>query len=141
MNSKDKNIYFLKSAITCENSMMASEEFFAWMKAKNEEVHVQINQIPFSEMRLWHFDKRTGNLVHQSGKFFSIEGIRVKTNWGKVSEWEQPIINQPEVVFLGIITKKFNDILHFLMQAKIEPGNLNVVQLSPTLQATRSNYS
>lgn len=27
------------------------------------------------------------------------------------------------------------------MQAKIEPGNLNIVQLSPTLQATRSNYT
>ena len=28
-----------------------------------------------------------------------------------------------------------------MMQAKIEPGNLNIVQLSPTLQATRSNYT
>mgnify|MGYP000886641591 FL=1 len=27
------------------------------------------------------------------------------------------------------------------MQAKIEPGNLNYVQLSPTLQATKSNYT
>ena len=27
------------------------------------------------------------------------------------------------------------------MQAKIEPGNLNNVQLSPTLQATKSNYT
>ena len=27
------------------------------------------------------------------------------------------------------------------MQAKIEPGNINLVQLSPTLQATRSNYT
>ena len=27
------------------------------------------------------------------------------------------------------------------MQAKIEPGNINYVQLSPTLQATKSNYS
>ena len=27
------------------------------------------------------------------------------------------------------------------MQAKIEPGNINVVQLSPTLQATKSNYT
>ena len=26
------------------------------------------------------------------------------------------------------------------MQAKIEPGNINYVQLSPTLQATKSNY-
>jgi len=141
MESKDKNICFLKSALTVENTMMPSEGFLAWMKAKNEQVHVRINQIPFSKMRLWHSDERTGNLVHQSGKFFSIEGIRVKTNWGNVSEWEQPIINQPEVGFLGIVAKKFANILHFLMQAKIEPGNLNMVQLSPTLQATRSNYS
>ena len=27
------------------------------------------------------------------------------------------------------------------MQAKIEPGNVNNVQLSPTLQATKSNYT
>ena len=56
-------------------------------------------------------------------------------------EWDQPIINQPEVGYLGFIAKEIDGILHFLMQAKIEPGNVNYVQLSPTLQATRSNYS
>lgn len=141
MEFKEKNIAFLKSALTTENRLMPSDKFLLWMSEKNEQVHVQIQQIQFSDMRLWHFDGSTGNLVHESGKFFSIEGIRVKTNWGKVPEWEQPIINQPEVGFLGIITKMIDGILHFLMQAKIEPGNLNVVQLSPTLQATRSNYS
>ena len=30
--------------------------------------------------------------------------------------------------------------LHFLMQAKIEPGNVNRVQISPTIQATKSNF-
>jgi len=141
METQQKNIAFLKSALTLENPMMPSAKFLSWMKEMNEKVHVRISGIPFADMRSWHFDENTGNLVHDSGKFFSIEGIRVKTNWGKVPEWEQPIINQPEVGFLGIITKKFNGILYFLMQAKIEPGNLNVVQLSPTLQATRSNYS
>jgi oxidase EvaA len=32
-------------------------------------------------------------------------------------------------------------VLHCLMQAKAEPGNCNGVQLSPTVQATRSNYT
>jgi len=137
---KEKNTIFLKSALTVENPKMPSEKFLEWMKEMNNETHVSIRKIPFSKLRNWHFDK-TSNLVHDSGKFFSIEGIRIKTNWGKVAEWEQPIINQPEVGFLGIITKKFDGILYFLMQAKIEPGNLNVVQLSPTLQATKSNYS
>jgi oxidase EvaA len=135
-----KNTAFLKSALTVENPLMPSEKFLAWMKEMNQKTHVSVRKIPFSEMRNWHFSKSSGNLVHDSGKFFSIEGIRIKTNWGKVSEWEQPIINQPEVGFLGIITKEFDGILYFLMQAKIEPGNLNVVQLSPTLQATKSNY-
>ena len=31
--------------------------------------------------------------------------------------------------------------LHCLMQAKMEPGNVNPLQLSPTVQATRSNYT
>src|SRR5690606_24882290 len=56
-------------------------------------------------------------------------------------EWTQPIINQPEIGFLGIITREIEGVLYFLMQAKIEPGNVNYVQLSPTLQATKSNYT
>ncbi len=141
METAKKNIEFLKSALTLENPFMPSNQFVEWMKEMNNNVHVNISKVPFNKLRLWHFDSNSHNLIHDSGKFFSIEGIRVKTNWGNVPEWEQPIINQPEVGFLGIITKKINGILYFLMQAKIEPGNLNVVQLSPTLQATRSNYS
>jgi oxidase EvaA len=92
-------------------------------------------------MENWYFESDTGNLVHSSRKFFSIEGLSAKTNWGAIGEWDQPIINQPEVGILGIVVKKFDGILHFLMQAKIEPGNVNIVQLSPTVQATESNFT
>ena len=81
-----------------------------------------------------------GTLKHVSGRFFSIEGIQVETDYGDIRKWTQPIINQPEIGYLGILTKEFNGILYFLMQAKIEPGNVNCVQISPTLQATKSNY-
>ncbi|NLD50881.1 MAG: hypothetical protein GX660_27375 [Clostridiaceae bacterium] len=141
MEKKQKHISFLQSALTTENPLMPSARFHLWMREMNENVHVKIDRVPFSRMRAWYFNEDMGNLVHESGSFFSIEGIRIRTNWGKLSEREQPIINQPEVGFLGIITKKIHGILYFLMQAKIEPGNLNAVQLSPTLQATRSNYT
>lgn len=141
METNPKNIAFLKSALIPDNPLMPSGEFLEWLREMNQKVHVKLEQVPFDQLRSWYFDPETTNLVHESGKFFSIQGIRIKTNWGKVHEWEQPIINQPEVGFLGILAQKKNGILHFLMQAKIEPGNLNVVQLSPTLQATRSNYS
>ena len=65
----------------------------------------------------------------------------MKTNQGPIPEWTQPIIDQPEIGVLGLITKKIDGILYFLVQAKAEPGNINTYQLSPTVQATRSNYS
>ena len=47
---------------------------------------------------------------------------------------------QNENGILGIIRKKFNNKYKYLLQAKLEPGNINHLQLSPTVQATESNY-
>ena len=120
---------------------MSTDNFMRWLEEKKQATHHQVTQIPFNQLVNWEFENKTGNLVHSSRKFFSIEGIHIKTNWGNVTEWSQPIINQPEIGFLGIITKKIDGVLYFLMQAKIEPGNINAVQISPTLQATKSNYT
>lgn len=129
----------IKSLLTTTNPFNSTADLLAWIQQRNREVEVNVEEIPFSEVEGWHQDK-DGSLHHDSGKFFSIEGIKVETDYGWVSSWTQPIINQPEVGYLGIIAKEFNGILYFLMQAKIEPGNVNCVQISPTLQATKSNY-
>lgn len=132
---------FLKSAFSFDNPFITTDEAINWVKEQNKQVLVEINKIPFSELNFWQFDNDCTRLHHKTGKFFSIDGIRVNTNWGNVQTWDQPIINQPEIGYLGFITKEFNGVLHFLLQAKIEPGNINFVQLSPTLQATKSNYT
>jgi dTDP-4-dehydro-6-deoxy-alpha-D-glucopyranose 2,3-dehydratase len=132
---------FLKSALTVENPFIGLDEVQQWLNRRRDEVTVNIQHIRFADMQQWGFDEQGVSLRHQSGKFFSIDGIHVNTNWGLVSEWSQPIINQPEVGLLGIITREIDGVLYFLMQAKIEPGNINYVQLSPTLQATKSNYT
>lgn len=138
MNSNIKEL-FLKSALTVNGSFISTGDVVEWMRLQNEKVRVSIQKTTFSKIEKWKFIN--GVLAHETGRFFSIEGIRVKTNWGFVNEWTQPIINQPEIGYLGFITREFDGVLHFLMQAKIEPGNVNSVQLSPTLQATKSNYT
>ncbi|MDT0644242.1 NDP-hexose 2,3-dehydratase family protein [Zunongwangia sp. F363] len=130
---------FLKSLVNQGNTFVSTDYALEWIKEQNERVEVSVDQIPFSKLKNWKLSHN--NLSHESGKFFSIDGIDVSTNYGNVSHWQQPIINQPEIGYLGFITKEINGVLHFLMQAKIEPGNINYVQLSPTLQATKSNYS
>ena len=111
-----------------------------WLACRNHEVQVNIEQIPFAQMEHWHVED-DGSMHHESGKFFSIEGIEISTDYPVPRKWKQPIINQPEIGYLGILTKKFGGVPYFLMQAKIEPGNVNHVQISPTLQATKSNYT
>lgn len=140
-NTQQNSLALLKSAYATENTYMPTTNAIEWLEEQNRQVHIKLEKIGFSQLQQWEIDENEGRLRHTSGKFFSIDGIEVKTNWGPVAQWQQPIINQPEIGFLGFIVKEINGVLHFLMQAKIEPGNVNYVQLSPTLQATRSNYT
>ena len=132
---------FLKSALTKESDLNTTDFILKWVNERKSNVKFSIEKISLNYLNNWIVDIVSNNITHKSGKFFSIEGVTVETNYGYKGCWDQPIINQPEMGFLGMLTKNIKGVLHFLIQAKIEPGNLNVVQLSPTLQATKSNYT
>jgi oxidase EvaA len=116
-------------------------QFEPWWSERARSNRFNVTPIAFDDLGSWHFDPDTGNLAHASGKFFTIEGLHVRSSYGPVGEWSQPVINQPEIGILGIIVKNVDGVPHCLMQAKMEPGNVNTLQLSPTVQATRSNYT
>ena len=139
-NRIQKSTLFLRSALTEQNPFMRTESVGEWMQDQAKNTNFDVQRISFSQLVNWSPNPKTGDIEHVSGKFFTIFGINVRTNGGYVPEWEQPIINQPEVGLLGILTKCFDGVLYFLMQAKCEPGNINGIQLSPTLQATKSNF-
>lgn len=122
-----------------DGALVSTSEFHAWWEERHRSGRFSVERIPFEKLDAWSFETRTGNLGHASGRFFTIEGLRVSS--GGADMWSQPIINQPEIGILGIVVKEFNGVLHCLMQAKMEPGNVNTLQLSPTVQATRSNYT
>lgn len=127
-----------RSAAATEGVGIATCDVPDWLAARRRACLARVRQIPFAELDGWSFTADTGDLRHRSGRFFSVEGLHVvRPN----TQWQQPIIMQPEIGILGILAKEFDGTLHFLMQAKMEPGNPNLVQLSPTVQATRSNYT
>jgi oxidase EvaA len=140
-SSNSKKEAFLRSALTEKNEFIKTNEVISWLESIKNSSLFYVEQIPFRKLDQWYFEEDTGNLVHTSGKFFKINGIRVSTNFGPVKNWDQPIIDQNEIGILGIICKNIKGIYYFLMQAKMEPGNVNIVQLGPTVQATRSNYT
>ncbi|MFI5618752.1 NDP-hexose 2,3-dehydratase family protein [Streptomyces sp. NPDC051567] len=134
------------SAATGRGAHLRTEDVHAWLAERRRAHAFHVERIPFAELDEWRFEDGTGNLMHRSGRFFTVEGMHVVEHDGPRGdgprrEWQQPVISQPEVGILGILAKEFDGVLHFLMQAKMEPGNPNLLQLSPTVQATRSNYT
>lgn len=134
---------FQRSACTLSTPQANLEHCLQWHSehTRRAERQVNVRQIPFAQLTDWQFDAATGDLRHSSGRFFRVQGLRASSDVPQLNGWEQPIVNQPEFGILGIIVKYFDGIPHLLMQAKVEPGNVNLVQLSPTVQATRSNYT
>ena len=116
---------------------MKKKEIFKWIKDQKKKHLLIVKKIDLFKLEKWIFNKK--EIYHESKKFFKIVGIRVQSNFYKQKSWDQPIIFQNEIGILGIIKNiKTNK---YLLQAKAEPGNINKIQISPTVQATKSNYS
>ena len=137
----NEGTFFESSLKISSGNLNKLEDFYNWYNKRLEVGFFEIELIPFNKLDKGSFTKNNNEIVHDSGKFFRIEGLRINTNFGEKISWDQPIINQPEIGILGIITKKINGTRYFLMQTKMEPGNVNILQISPTLQATKSNFT
>ncbi|MDR1033623.1 MAG: NDP-hexose 2,3-dehydratase family protein [Bifidobacteriaceae bacterium] len=134
---------FIKSLFD-ENTAHSLDEILDWVAERNVNTFVDIKKTSLDALEQWFYDENAGEIRNTNRSFFTITGIR-ETLRNADSEHEriieQPIILQDEIGYLGIIAKKIGGTLHFLMQAKIEPGNVNKIQLSPTIQATKSNFT
>jgi len=129
------NLLF-KSWITDEG-VYTNSEILAWIADRNKTVAVKIEKTTLEKTQ-WFYDEASGCIVNKSRAFFQIAGLQTVN---EKKEASQPIILQNEIGFLGFLCRKIDGVLHFLVQAKVEPGNLNKIQLSPTVQATKSNFT
>lgn len=128
----------LMDSLLTNEGLHHKSELFEWIELLKRNTTIKVEQSPFLRSDFWFYDSKNGFITNSKNSFFSIVGIKEYLNGELINE--QPIFVQNEIGYLGLICKKVNGVLHFLMQAKIEPGNINVVQISPTLQATKSNF-
>lgn len=115
------------------------QDLFEWIENLNDTVQVSIQKNGLDDSDFWYYDKEIGEITNKNHSFFQIKGFQKLVDNKVVLE--QPVIIQDEIGYLGMICHKFDGVMHFLVQAKIEPGNVNKIQLSPTIQATKSNFT
>ena len=116
--------------------MKKKSELNQWIKKKQHQIKMKVVKTSISKIENWVLSNK--EIYNKKRNFFSIKPFQIQVN--KKKKWFQPLIIQKEVGILGIIKKKIDLVDHYLLQAKVEPGNINKLQLSPTVQATKSNY-
>jgi dTDP-4-dehydro-6-deoxy-alpha-D-glucopyranose 2,3-dehydratase len=110
-----------------------------WLQQRRDACELVVKPIPWQASKAWRFEQ--GRLQHMTGGFFSVIGIRATANIRALDGLVRPIIDQPEVGILGFMVRRAGAANEWLIQAKAEPGNVGEVQLAPSVQATRSNYT
>lgn len=124
------------------NSYHDDDAVDAWVAQRRAQGSLAVELKPLTKLDGWDQEPESGNIRHATGRFFTLTGIHVRHRYrDREMGWDQPIIDQAEIGILGILVKIIDGVLHFCLQAKAEPGNLHGVQLSPTVQATYSNYT
>lgn len=119
---------------------MTQERTLDWLDRRRGDCGLACSPVPLRGTRRWGFVD--GTIRHASGRFFSVLGIRVSSNRPELDGLAQPIIRQPEMGLLGLLARRTREgVPQFLLQARTEPGNVDDVQLAPTVQAAESNYT
>ena len=129
-------------SIRDDNQINKLDHIIEWFNKKREESGMLVEEIPINDLDKWNVNDISGDITHESGGFFEVIGIKVSNTFDREvgkKGWTQPMIANNPGGILGILMKKINDVPHYLLQAKAEPGNIGKLQLSPTLQATTSN--
>lgn len=123
-----------------ENS---TSDILSWYWDQVRSSTMKIEQISLLACKNWQFDDHS--IKHSSGDFFSVEGYHVTNSMTREVNigWDQPLIKQRgfDGGVIGLVRKRFGEIPHYLLEAKQEPGNYNIVQISPTIQATNANIN
>jgi len=144
MKKNKKKINILRKEIISKKKPLHSiNEIKKWYFNIIKKSNVKVRKIDLNKCINWKFSKKI--IKHKSNKFFKVEGLRVVKSFNReiVHGWDQPILTEPNFKggILGLMRKKINDAPHYLVNAKFEPGNYKLIQISPTLQATFSNIS
>lgn len=118
------------------------QPILTWLKERRDSYGVTVEEIGMNQTMGWKTDPATGNIVHESGKFFSVVGVSVQGAGDReVMSWSQPMLKQEEIGISGVIMQEKDGVMKYLFYAKFEPGNVDLLQISPALQASEGNLS
>ncbi len=133
-----KSESFLYSVLSSTNHLHELHDIIHWITSLKFKYELDVSEIGISNLKHWIYDGNT--IYHDQKKYFEVIGVNVQISNREVVSWDQPMIRSAQEGLIGFLVKKINGIYHFLVQAKLEAGNFDIVELAPTVQCLTGNY-
>jgi oxidase EvaA len=136
--SKPVHHSFLTSLLSKDGQVNDLGQILAWITKLKFNTELNINKAPLQHIKNWEYTN--GEIKHIDNKYFSIIGVKVQITSREVHNWSQPMLKPAQEGIIAFIVKKINGIYHFLVQAKMEVGNFDLLEFAPTVQCLTGNY-
>jgi oxidase EvaA len=137
-NCQKINEYLLHSILNDEVYLNDFNRVISWITDLKTRYDLDLKSIPLRSVAHWVFDGIA--IKHDENKYFSVIGVRAEIGNRELVSWDQPMIKPAQEGIIAFIVKPINGVYHFLVQAKLEAGNFDIVELAPTVQCLTGNY-
>ena len=121
-----------------QNSIHSMVEVLSWLTEQKAKYYIQIEKLSLAKLKKWV--TTDSQIHHVSNKYFKVVAVNTEIQNREVMQWSQPMIQSVTPGIIAFVVKRMNGIIHFIVQAKIEVGNLDIIELAPTLQCMTGDY-
>jgi oxidase EvaA len=135
---QELNKYLLNSILNNEFHLNDYDKIFSWITNLKSKYELNVKSKKLNQIIDWVCDGNT--IEHKEKKYFSVIGVNVEIDNREVTSWDQPMILPAQEGIVAFLIKKINGVYHFLVQAKLEAGNFDIIELAPTVQCLTGNY-
>jgi len=128
----------LESSLNNDKSLLSIDEIIAWFTELKCKFDLNVTKVPLANVKDWIIDDY--EIRHKQNKYFKIIAAEVEISNREVARWMQPLVQPAQEGLIAFVIKKINGVYHFLVQAKLECGNFDILEMAPTVQCLTGNY-
>jgi dTDP-4-dehydro-6-deoxy-alpha-D-glucopyranose 2,3-dehydratase len=128
----------LGSAMGSGQPLHDFRNIISWITGLKSHYELSVERVPLDHIEPWR--ERDGEICRPDRKYFSVIGVNVSIENREVMSWDQPMIRPSQEGLIAFIVRPIGGVYHFLVQAKLEAGNFDIVELAPTVQCLTGNY-
>ncbi|MFD7299064.1 NDP-hexose 2,3-dehydratase family protein [Streptomyces sp. NPDC059897] len=115
------------------------EDLGQWLTRSKVDHPLDTRRVPLAGISGWHRDADA--VAHDEGRYFRIVGVSVRATQREVRSWTQPLLAPVGQGVIAFLVTRVDGVLHALVQARVEAGLLDGVELAPTVQCTPANLA